>query len=101
MKLFFKGRLWSADRNSPLIVVVTHYDTHSAVPGLSVGADSNGSGVAALLELLAIFSRFYGSVSFFSTMYWVEYITITIITTLLPCFITAIVFDQPVELKSC
>ncbi|VDM21217.1 unnamed protein product [Wuchereria bancrofti] len=55
------GHLWSTDRNSPLVVVVAHYDSHSAVPGLAIGADANGSGVTALLELLAIFSRFYSS----------------------------------------
>lgn len=58
-----KGRLWASDRNSPTVVVVAHYDSHSAVPSLSQGADSNGSGVAALLELLAILSQFYASVS--------------------------------------
>ncbi|VDN50259.1 unnamed protein product [Dracunculus medinensis] len=55
------GRLWASDRNSPTVVVVAHYDSHSAVPSLSQGADSNGSGVAALLELLAILSQFYAS----------------------------------------
>lgn len=38
---------------------VAHYDSHSAVPLLSTGSDSNGSGIAALLELLAIFQKFY------------------------------------------
>lgn len=40
---------------------VSYYDSHSAVPALSAGSDSNGSGVAALLELLAIFQRFYSN----------------------------------------
>lgn len=57
------GRLWSLDRSAPVIMLVAHYDSHSAVPALATGADSNGSGVAALLELLAVFSRFYASVT--------------------------------------
>uniref|UniRef100_A0A0N5AU22 BOS complex subunit NCLN n=1 Tax=Syphacia muris TaxID=451379 RepID=A0A0N5AU22_9BILA len=56
------GRLWALDHSAPVILLVAHYDTHSAVPALSAGADSNGSGVVALLELLALFSRFYASV---------------------------------------
>ncbi|VDK80500.1 unnamed protein product [Litomosoides sigmodontis] len=55
------GHLWSTDRSSPVVIVAAHYDSHAVVPGLAIGADANGSGVAALLELLAIFSRFYGS----------------------------------------
>ncbi|MFH4981745.1 hypothetical protein AB6A40_008454 [Gnathostoma spinigerum] len=57
------GRLWSSDRSSPTIVFVAHYDSHSIVPALSKGSDSNGSGVVVLLELLAIFSRFYANVN--------------------------------------
>uniref|UniRef100_A0A0M3HPJ1 BOS complex subunit NCLN n=1 Tax=Ascaris lumbricoides TaxID=6252 RepID=A0A0M3HPJ1_ASCLU len=55
------ARLWAADRSSPVIVLVAHYDTHSAVPALSTGSDSNGSGIATLIELLAIFSTFYSN----------------------------------------
>ncbi|VDM40459.1 unnamed protein product [Toxocara canis] len=57
------GRLWAVDHASPVIMLVAHYDTHSAVPALSTGSDSNGSGVATLLELLAIFSTFYSNVT--------------------------------------
>ena len=60
----FQGRLWASDRSAPVIMLVAHYDSHSAVPALAIGADSNGSGVVALLELLALFSRFYASVRF-------------------------------------
>ncbi|VDK44045.1 unnamed protein product [Anisakis simplex] len=57
------GRLWATDHASPVIVLVAHYDSHSAIPALSTGSDSNGSGIAALLELLAIFSTFYSNVT--------------------------------------
>ncbi|KAF1768739.1 hypothetical protein GCK72_000552 [Caenorhabditis remanei] len=57
------GRLSSGDRASLTIAFVAHYDTSSAVPGVSPGADSNGSGVVALLELLAVLSKFYDSPS--------------------------------------
>ncbi|CAJ0962717.1 unnamed protein product, partial [Mesorhabditis belari] len=53
------ARLSSGDRTAPTIAFVAHYDTHSAFPGLSPGSDSNGSGVVALLELLAILKKFY------------------------------------------
>ncbi|GMT28036.1 hypothetical protein PFISCL1PPCAC_19333 [Pristionchus fissidentatus] len=52
-------RLGGASSTAPTIVFVAHYDTHSAFPDLGAGADSNGSGVVALLELLSVFKRFY------------------------------------------
>ncbi|XP_077989007.1 BOS complex subunit NCLN-like isoform X2 [Glandiceps talaboti] len=45
----------------PTIAIVTHYDTFGVAPHLSFGADSNGSGVVALLELSRLFSKLYTS----------------------------------------
>ena len=47
------GRIEGRDPSAPAIVVSAHYDT---VPG-SPGADDNGSGVAAVLELARVFGR--------------------------------------------
>lgn len=47
----------------PTIAIVAFYDTFGVAPSLSVGSDSNASGVVALLELLRLFSRLYSSPS--------------------------------------
>ncbi|XP_057956567.1 uncharacterized protein LOC131149818 [Malania oleifera] len=45
----------------PTIAVVASYDTFGAAPALSVGSDSNGSGIAALLEIARLFSLLYAN----------------------------------------
>ncbi|KAL9831164.1 putative nicastrin, nicalin, EF-Hand 1, calcium-binding protein [Arabidopsis thaliana] len=45
----------------PTIAVVASYDTFGAAPALSVGSDSNGSGVVALLEVARLFSVLYSN----------------------------------------
>ncbi|KAF8048858.1 hypothetical protein N665_2369s0004 [Sinapis alba] len=45
----------------PTIAVVASYDTFGAAPALSVGSDSNGSGVVALLEVARLFSTLYSN----------------------------------------
>uniref|UniRef100_A0A0K0ENP1 BOS complex subunit NCLN n=1 Tax=Strongyloides stercoralis TaxID=6248 RepID=A0A0K0ENP1_STRER len=53
------GVLSSGNELNPTILFVAYYDSHSIIPALSVSANSNGSGVSILLELLAIFGKFY------------------------------------------
>eukprot|EP01090_Pellita_catalonica_P021027 TRINITY_DN7758_c0_g1_i1.p1 TRINITY_DN7758_c0_g1~~TRINITY_DN7758_c0_g1_i1.p1 ORF type:complete len:511 (-),score=54.46 TRINITY_DN7758_c0_g1_i1:37-1569(-) len=43
----------------PTIAVVAYYDTFGVAPGVSFGADSNGSGVVALLEIARLFAKLY------------------------------------------
>ncbi|KAE8037399.1 hypothetical protein FH972_009988 [Carpinus fangiana] len=45
----------------PTIAIVASYDTFGAAPALSVGSDSNGSGIVALLEIARLFSILYSN----------------------------------------
>lgn len=56
-----QGRLagYGIEEQLPNVVIVAHYDSFGIAPGLSEGADSNGSGVIALLELARLFSKLY------------------------------------------
>ncbi|CAH2297323.1 nicalin isoform X1 [Pelobates cultripes] len=43
------------------VVIVAHYDSFGAAPWLAYGADSNGSGVAVLMEMIRLFHLLYKS----------------------------------------
>jgi hypothetical protein len=49
----------NAKEKSPTLAFVAHYDSAGIAPGITKASDSNGSGVAALLELFTVFQKFY------------------------------------------
>nr|CAG4643793.1 EOG090X02MW [Lepidurus arcticus] len=51
---------YGAEEQLPTLAIVAHYDTFGIAPELAFGADSNGSGIAVLLELARLFSRLTG-----------------------------------------
>ncbi|XP_022728891.1 nicalin-1-like isoform X1 [Durio zibethinus] len=59
---WLSGLKGDVDANQlPTIAVVASYDTFGAAPALSLGSDSNGSGIVALLEVARLFSLLYSN----------------------------------------
>ncbi|XP_063242605.1 BOS complex subunit NCLN [Bacillus rossius redtenbacheri] len=58
-----QGKLpgFGVEEKLPTVAVVAHYDSFAVAPDLALGTDSNGSGVAMLMELARIFSRLYAN----------------------------------------
>uniref|UniRef100_G3P1Q2 Nicalin n=1 Tax=Gasterosteus aculeatus TaxID=69293 RepID=G3P1Q2_GASAC len=56
-----EGVLPGTGEDAPTVVVTAHYDSYGLAPWLSYGADSNGSGVTILLELVRLFQKLYSS----------------------------------------
>uniref|UniRef100_A0AC35TR64 Peptidase_M28 domain-containing protein n=1 Tax=Rhabditophanes sp. KR3021 TaxID=114890 RepID=A0AC35TR64_9BILA len=53
------GKLACKFSKPKTILIVAYYDSNSVIPGLSNSVDSNGSGVVALIELMAVLKKFY------------------------------------------
>uniref|UniRef100_A0A671M577 BOS complex subunit NCLN n=1 Tax=Sinocyclocheilus anshuiensis TaxID=1608454 RepID=A0A671M577_9TELE len=54
-----EGVLPGAGEDPPTIVIMVHYDSFGLAPWLAYGADSNGSGITVLLELVRLFHHLY------------------------------------------
>lgn len=85
-----KGAKGQGIETLPVIAVVASYDTLAVAPELAVGADANGSGMIAILQLARMFSKLYagsrqqgrynlmfvltaaGKVDYAGTRYWLE-----------------------------
>ena len=57
----FYGFIDEFSENHPTLALVTYADSFSVVPELTSGAESNGSGLAVLLELVRVLKKMYSS----------------------------------------
>ena len=55
----FYGFIDEFSENHPTLALVTYADSFSVIPELTSGADSNGSGLVVLLELIRVLKRLY------------------------------------------
>ena len=85
-----KGPKGEGIETLPVIAVVASYDSMAVAPELAVGADANGSGMIAVLQLARMFSKLYsgsrqqgrynlifvltaaGKLDYAGTRYWLE-----------------------------